>query len=660
MALKQCNELLKKQPDLLLATALKSIALTRIGRKQEASDLADILIKSNPAFGSKSILQALCVTLDSLNRNADEVDVLDAASKANSTSMDIGIKALTAMVNLRQWQKAQQTALRLHKLASATDKKNDEYFWASMQAYSLIANDSHLPGSKLALPLAQRMIAKHLETRPFGPRSDEIMFLYVSILRKMGGDHLKKALEVLDSEPRGRELCKRSMTLASLRVELLEEAQKWRTIYDEAMVSLKNGDENWTTVQLAVKAAIHLSQSEAGFDINEIESYFQDLASKKEKNRTLRLAPLYLIKEIHVVPTLSQQLANPNVLQLFISYFNTFGTKACAFEDLSPYAAILSEQEVQSALQLLSAKMEQPLEQSFVDLNSLYQNLNACKLARSMQSKEETTASAEEDASKRYFALYLCSLPIGKDLPKTEMQPGDEYVLLASQALIHAGHLCRAEGGGEGADQNILLAIVILKAALIYSPKGYRLRVLLIRLLLQCGAIDLARKEYEEIGIKSIQHDTLGWLIVNRASTNISLLAPSSPEEQRYISTVNKLQSVWKEGKIQVPQMVTKAFNSGIFSRLEELIAFGDKLENSLTRWTMILESARLASSPLKLNFDWQMELQKCAASIAVAKVSNQQDHDVLMNLMPRSCPDIATLTAIGAEREIAVSKSRS
>lgn len=601
--------------------------------------MVDSLI--DKATDNTTMLTPLCMALTSLDRPHDEAKMLDAASKASPNSIDIGAKAFTAMVKAKEWQKAQQTSLRLHKLISTKDKSNDDYFWSSMQAYSLIATDSSLPGSQLALPLAQRMIAKHLESHPIGPRSDEIMFLYITILRKMGEPQRKNALKLLNSEERGRELCKRSMTLAMLRYELMEECEDWQTIYDEAITALEEGERNWSRVQEAVKAAIHIDS------LKDIESRFVKLSETKTKDRTLKLAPLYLIKAVRDARKEDSISSALNLLDLFLFYYKSFSTKACAYEDLAPYVPLLSEQEVQSALQVLQVDAKPPAGRSFADMSSLYVNLNACKLARLMLPKVATTVESELQSGQDFFALYLCAIPLGKDLPKTEMQPADDYALLSAQTLIQASVMQR-ESGDKSANVSFLLAIVILSTALRYSPRGYRLRVLLIQLLRQFGNADLARKEYEEIGIKAIQQDTLGWILASRSSTIISQLNPDSQEELSYTTAVSRLQTVWKEGRTQVPPMVAKAFASGIFSRVEELVDFGQRLENSLTKWLVAVETARLSKSQKKSD-EVAEALLECVASLAKNKISDQQDHHVLLNLMPNSCHSIEALTSLGS-----------
>ena len=171
----------------------------------------------------------------------------------------------------------------------------------------------------------------------------------------------------------------------------------------------------------------------------------------------------------------------------------------------------------------------------------------------------------------------------------------------------------------------------------------------------------MARKEYEEIGVKSIQHDTLGWVLSSRGAFASSLLKAKSQQEEAYATAVRRLQVVWKEGRSQVPQMVCKSFESGIYSRVEEMVDFGQRLEHSMTRYLAAVETAR---SPALQRVGGNesnrsrvlSDLQECATALSKGQVSDQQDHNVLLDLMPANCRPIEALTAAAAPTEPTVS----
>lgn len=472
------------------------------------------------------------------------------------------------MVQAQQWQRLQQTALRLSKAAASSKDKDkdavsDLTFWWSMQAYSLMAGDASVPGYQLALPLAQRMIAKQLESKPLGKNSDEVVYLYAHILQRQGAAGRAEALKLLSENETGRMLRKRSATLAALRREMLEQQNEWKTVYVEGLHALQDGDRNWATVEETVGAALKVTQQETAGTLRDLEEYF----SANHGDRTLHLAALYTIKQaIDMDSSGGMQLKDARLVVRVKAYFDRFSTKGCTYEDLEPYAFLLNGDDKAALSRHLETASKAP-DGPFASLDALYRCMNAVKLHRAIENSAACTAETEAKHASQYLQLYLSALPLGEDLPKTEMQPADDFALMTVQALLHASALSRASG--QHLWQTYLShAVAILKAGLHHSPKGYRLRILLIRVLLQFGAVDAARSQYDEIGIKGIQNETLGWILSSRFASLRFLLQSGSHQERDFEASMRRMTSVWSEGRSQVPAMVAKAFEHGTFSRV--------------------------------------------------------------------------------------------
>lgn len=546
-----------RQPDLHLASALRCLALTRVNRRDDANREASKLVAAKVANDNNSVLNVLCFALSALGRNQDEASVLEAASKAQPGSKDLARKACLSLVQVNEWQKLQQNALRLSKISN----DQDLFFWWSMQAYSLISEDSSLQGHQLALPLAQRMSAKQLELKPLGEHSDEVAYLFASILSKQGGNSLRDAL-ILLSQGTGKKLCERSMTLAILRNNILGQLNEWSTLYEEATAAIESGDRNWATVETAVKAAVALKTNET---MSEIEEKCDQWAERHSKDRTMRLAPFYLRKE-------GQQTGKEkkSILELFMAYFNDFASKACTFEDLEPYLTLLSAQEAALLREQLNEAMRRP-DEVFSSLDDMYRTMNAVKITRTIQPADAITDSTEMQLGCLYLQLYLSALPLGSDLPKTEMQPADDFALMSAQALVHASFLLREANEPAKWLAPLQIAFAVLQIGLQHSPKAYRLRILLIRLLFQFGAVDAARVHFDAIGVKGVQFDTLGWILSNRSSLSQIMLPPGSEEENAFAASVKRMSSVWNDGRHQVPAMVAKCFEHGTFSRVSRI-----------------------------------------------------------------------------------------
>lgn len=77
------------------------------------------------------------------------------------------------------------------------------------------------------------------------------------------------------------------------------------------------------------------------------------------------------------------------------------------------------------------------------DHAALRRVINTYKLRRFVLSPAELTPAAERARAEAYLAAYVRALPLGVDLPATELQPADDLVLLAAQAFVG---LWKAEG----------------------------------------------------------------------------------------------------------------------------------------------------------------------------------------------------------------------
>ena len=95
----------------------------------------------------------------------------------------------------------------------------------------------------------------------------------------------------------------------------------------------------------------------------------------------------------------------------------------------------------------------------------------------------ETLASEESEAARagKCLELYIEGLKLGKDLPKTELQPADDLIILYAHILVNAwkvsddeSHLCKAA--------------VALEVALTHSQQAYQIRLTLIRIYHLLGA----------------------------------------------------------------------------------------------------------------------------------------------------------------------------
>jgi N-terminal acetyltransferase B complex non-catalytic subunit len=90
-------------------------------------------------------------------------------------------------------------------------------------------------------------------------------------------------------------------------------------------------------------------------------------------------------------------------------------------------------------------------------------------------SESQLTPELELQRVDRYLQLYLQGLKLGENLPETEIQPADDFVIIFAQTLVNVWKLT-------GDESYLYRATVTLEFALTKSQQYYQIRLLLIRI----------------------------------------------------------------------------------------------------------------------------------------------------------------------------------
>jgi N-terminal acetyltransferase B complex non-catalytic subunit len=97
------------------------------------------------------------------------------------------------------------------------------------------------------------------------------------------------------------------------------------------------------------------------------------------------------------------------------------------------------------------------------------------KLLRYNLPEAQVSEESEVARAKKCLELYFEGLKLGKDLPKTELQPADDLIILYAHALINAWKISNDES-------HLCGAAVALEVALTHSQQAYQIRLTLIRI----------------------------------------------------------------------------------------------------------------------------------------------------------------------------------
>lgn len=97
-------------------------------------------------------------------------------------------------------------------------------------------------------------------------------------------------------------------------------------------------------------------------------------------------------------------------------------------------------------------------------------------------SEAQVAEESEAALADKCLELYLEGLKLGKDLPKTELQPADDLIILYAHTLVSAWRISKDEF-------HLYKAVVALEVALTHSQQAYQIRLTLIRIYHLLGGI---------------------------------------------------------------------------------------------------------------------------------------------------------------------------
>lgn len=613
-AIVACNKVLKKYPKNDLVKALKSLALVRSQKIEESLVLADEVLATKPA--EEAVLGVMAHVLRALGRHKDLVVMYDDAFKRSPGHEELGIQLFFANARSGNWKAAQQTASKLHK--SFQDVR---YLYWSVMSAILQANDPSTPEQmrEVLYKLAHRLLESSPTTTLY---SSERLYLHLTVLRELKlYDDAQKLLETSV----GQAMCATNLSCDEIRRDIcrLKGMVQEEGTRAQARI-LEKKDRNWLEFLAVLDSTFHsITSSEDDAEekckskIAETQELFIKVQETDgDKDRTGSLALLYLEHRAreHGLST------DGSLVQLMEFYFEQVGDKACCFEDLRPFNSLEGEDRDAWISYLLSIK---PPADS---VGSLRRSINIEKLLRHQLAKEEVDAESEITRAATYTEKYVAGLQVGIDLPSTELQPADDFAILAAQTLANAWVLTSDES-------HLYKATSLLEFALTKSKHAFQIRLVLIRLYRLLGAPSLALEHYRTIGVKQVQSDTLSHFVLSRAST-FSLAATG---DLTWLTECMESSQIYLANTTETPEFTVKAFQVEKYTQIPEFVAFEDHLDNSFFRDVVKMEHVRMRFVHEALSSDMiDMELIELKFIFDRLHHDNR-DFDILPNYQPAS-----------------------
>lgn len=173
------------------------------------------------------------------------------------------------------------------------------------------------------------------------------------------------------------------------------------------------------------------------------------------------------------------------MVELMERYFTRIGAKACCFEDLKPYLD-LPDVELKRWSEYLEAIKDDAVRRSSeaqksllnsmqADLKALRRSINVHMLLRYNLTSSELTAELESARATSYLKDYTDGMHLGLDLLPTDLQPGDDLLILAAEIFVNIWAITTDE-------THLYNAAVLLEFGLTKSKHAFQMRLMLIRI----------------------------------------------------------------------------------------------------------------------------------------------------------------------------------
>ncbi|KAL3858112.1 hypothetical protein ACJMK2_012723 [Sinanodonta woodiana] len=572
-ALQEADKVLKKQKTCQTAKVLKALALLRLGRQDESTQLLVEVHAEHPT--DEAALQAMAICYREVHKMELIVDMYENAHKAKPDNEDILSALFMSYVRTGNHQKQQQTAMVLHKLKP---QKNPYYFWAIM---SIVMQAHNCKDPKLSktmyLPLAERMTEKYVKESKIEAEAE--VRLYLIILELL--EKWDVALELLQGYLGDKfvsELNFREQTVAELYVKL----KKWPEANAAYKNMLKKNPDQWNYWQEYVKATVELCEKpcpedERNEDIDCTEEkaiiFINNCVKSCKDDRPLRgpyLAQLELIRQAQNRRNEpDRRFGDP--VELLKVYFDLFGDRTCCFSDVKLFLQMLTEAEQSRFIESLESSC--PLFNSgepkkyAENVNEMQRHTTVLQTSRYLGFHDRLSTEGKLELAEDLLDRYKNGLKFGENFLSTELQPCDIYLLLASDIFID---VCQ-----KTANSKLIWQIVIhLEKGLKKSPSNFQMKLILIKLYCTMGAFGPCPVLYDGMEIKHVMNDTLGHVVSN----HVARLGHYTAACAMYGTMLRFFTVNHKE----TTEYLISSYKFGSFAKIHEFVKFREKLQNSL------------------------------------------------------------------------------
>jgi N-terminal acetyltransferase B complex non-catalytic subunit len=448
--------------------------------------------------------------------------------------------------------KLTQTPLQ-HAMSMWKDLKTEQYYF-----WSIVAMVTPLADSDKMLAIAERMIETWFEQGKI--QNQEQIEYYSGVLVKQ--NKLQEALNILRSEP-ARKAFSIPSQLSDHEARLLVSlgrVSEARDIYRSMLQTVNSDEWSWYLGFFDNLFAAGLAEGNAINSHTEVASMLSNLQAQTLEDKTKYRGPFLAALEF------ANRLSAAGVQQatstsLFTQYFEHFGGKSCFFRDIAPYLAALGTADRRAVLVEIERKLGV--------FNSHDDQSSKIDWSYRLVSVESVRRSLS--ASTSLHETVVCLLKQYQETrhwnakkEATERMCGDDLALLAAHYALD----------NRTSASSLFDAAAILEYAISTSKHNFQLRLLLLHIYSALGAARGSLRQVEELDIKQIQLDSMGYLIMDTLSNQMQF--------QELLSLAKRTRHFHDDNRKNTNDFILEAYKNNRYSKVKEIGQFHDRLESSL------------------------------------------------------------------------------
>ncbi|CAA7398214.1 unnamed protein product [Spirodela intermedia] len=505
-----------------------------------------------------------------------------------TNNLELMMGLFNCYVREYSYVKQQQIAIKMYKTVG------EERFllWAVCSIQLQVSCSD--AGDKL-LPLAEALLKKHAAT--YGLHEPEALLVYISILEQQA--KYGAALEVLSGSLgsllpievdkyriQGRLLARAGDYVAAVDIfrKVLELCpDDWESFLHYLACLLEEQDMSSLTETITgpvgfkgtdVRKHCHFPEDLFEERVSSALSFVQKL--QREVDGDSVRCPYLADIEIEKRRRLYGRADNGRLMHALLEYFCRFSHLSCFASDVEIFLDVLTHEERKELLEKFMKIIDSL---SVTPLQTLGQAVTIFRIKELFGLTFKLTVSELKDASLHLVDMYCKKLYFSKDLDPQENVHGEEFLSMASNALVqlfwrtgHRGYL--------------LEAIMVLEFGLTIRRHVWQYKILLLHLYSYLGALPLAYERYGALEIKNILLETVSHHILPQMLKS-SLWPELSVLMREYLKFMDDYMR-------EAADLTFVAYRHRNYSKAVEFVLFKEKLQNSAQYLTVKIETSIL------------------------------------------------------------------